>query len=139
MESTQIGRCQRRRKVFNLSFPSKPNKMYIISVNCESQNPCLLVECLCFYWWVMNWCWWLWIESVILCCGLWCFFFLALWPSLLYYIDKRDRERERVEFVEITQIREYLFDCLFVLCWLVVGHNWDKWQKIKVKLKKSFC
>ena len=31
---------------------------------------------------------------------------------------ERERERERVEFVEITQIRirEYLFNCLFVLC-----------------------
>ena len=54
-----------------------------------------------------------------LCCGLWCFFFFFFFwlfgfvtlchsvfvtLSLLYFIDKRDRERERerVGFVEIT-------------------------------------
>ena len=48
-------------------------------------------SCLCFYW-----------ESVFLF-GLFGFVTvtLCLWLSLLHYIDKRDRERERVEFVEI--------------------------------------
>ena len=70
-------------QVFNLSFPSKPNKMFVN----------LLMECLCFYWWVMNWCWLLWNCELNLCYGLWCFFFflalwlsvtLCLWLSLLY-------------------------------------------------------
>ena len=66
--------------------------------------------------------------------------------SLLYYIDNSDRERERVEIVEITEIREYISVesvWLFVLCCLIVGYNRDKWQekkkrKKKVKLRKIF-
>ena len=54
-----------------------------------------------------------------LCYGLWFFFFfgfVTLSLLYLYYIDKRERERERerAEFLEITQvsqIREYLFNC----------------------------
>ena len=109
-------------------------------------------------WWTDYWCWWLWSCELNLCCGL-CFFFfffwafwlcdslalwlsvtqslgVCLWLSLLCYIDKRDRER--VEFVEIT-----LTVCLFFhLCWLVVGHDRDKWhcdrRKKKGKLRKKF-
>ena len=64
-----------------------------------------------------------------LCYGLWCFFFFGFVTlchsvfmilSLVLYREEREkerereRERERVEFVEITQvsqIREYLFNC----------------------------
>ena len=76
----------------------------------------VLVECLCFYWWLIS------DELIIdvgdcelnLCCGLWCFFFFFFFAFLLfgfvtlchsmfvtlsllflYYIDKRERARER--------------------------------------------
>ena len=101
----------------------------------ESNNLWLWSVCVFTYYW----CWWLWIESVlwpvVFFFFFWLFGFVTLCHSvfvtlsLSYYIDKRDRER--LEFLEITQIREYLFDYLFVLCWLVVGHNRDKWQKKK--------
>ena len=102
------------------------------------------MEILCFYWWMINWLLMLVIVNWI--CAAACSFFFFFWLfgfvtlchsvfmilSLVLYREEREkereRERERVEFVEITQIRirEYLFNCLFVLCWLVVGHNRDQ-------------
>ena len=55
------------------------------------------------------------------------FFFFFFWPfgfvtlcdsvfvtlSLLYYIEKRDRERKGVEFVKIREYISVVFVCLF--------------------------
>ena len=92
-------------QAFNLSFPSKPNIMFGLVV---------------FVFLLMNWCWWFRdCESKNLFC-LWFFFgLLALWLSvtlclwlfLLYYIEKRDRER--VEFVKIREYISVVFVCLF--------------------------
>ena len=37
--------------------------------------------------------------------------------SLLYYIEKRDRERKRVEFVKIREYISVVFVCLFFVDW----------------------
>ena len=112
-------------QVFNLSFPSKPNIMFVnhrmwIS---ESNNLCLWTCGVCVFtneWWTDAGEWWLWIESVPVVfffffggfLALWLSVTLCLWLSLLYYIDKRDTER--VEFVEIIEYISVVFDCLLV-------------------------
>ena len=59
------------------------------------------------------------------------FFFFFFWPfgfvtlcdsvfmtlSLLYYIEKRDRERKGVEFVKIREYISVVFVCLFFVDW----------------------
>ena len=68
------------------------------------------------------------------------FFFLAFWlfESLsLYVCDSLSykRDRERVEFVEITQIREYLYEYLlfFVDQYLGIIGTSDRKKKRKKK------
>ena len=53
------------------------------------------------------WCFFWWLFGFVTLCD---FVFVTL--SLLYYIDKRDRER--VEFVEIIEYISVVFDCLLV-------------------------
>ena len=96
----------------------------------ESKNLCLWTCGVCVFtdeWWTDVG------DSVIVYLKIYstCGFFFFFWPfgfvtlcdsvfmtlSLLYYIEKRDRERKGVEFVKIREYIGVVFVCLFFVDW----------------------